>query len=83
MDSAELSKRIDKVMRNSDRVRILNLLLTGEHLSAIDISERLNVHDTRSHIRYLKYAGFPVDSNWVIRNGKRFKVYYIKTKSHR
>lgn len=83
MDSAELSRRIDKVMRNSDRVKILNLLLTGEQLSAIEISDRLNVHDTRSHIRYLKYAGFPVDSNWVTRNGRKFKMYFIKIRSHK
>lgn len=66
-----------KILDNPDRVRVLNLLRLGFHLSAIDISRILGVHDARSHLRYIRKL-FPVESRWKTSNGTRFKVYFIK-----
>ncbi|MEA4937201.1 MAG: helix-turn-helix domain-containing protein [Paludibacter sp.] len=67
------------ILNNPDRKRILDLLLTGNPYSAIEISRKLGVHDPRSHIRYLKSIGLNVQSCWIPKGKTKFKVYFIQS----
>ncbi|MBP7004796.1 MAG: hypothetical protein KBB03_05065 [Tidjanibacter sp.] len=59
--------------------RVLQLLNTGGHYSAADISIHLHVCDPRSIIRSLRKKGIGIADYWVpTEDGHRFKRYFIR-----
>lgn len=76
------SKDIDnfdktKIFPNPTRQKIYNLLLTGNPYSVSELSNLLHIPDPRSHLRYIKGAGVPIQSCWLQGRLNKYKVYFI------
>lgn len=69
------------VLNNKIRTRILKLFLSGGKYSVVELTRLLNIPDPRSHIRYLRIAGYPISDYWVNTKFSRYKVYFLKTVS--
>lgn len=60
------------------RRKVYDLLMTGQHLSATDISVKTGVCDPRGHIRDLRKMGVAIVDYWVTPSpGVKYKRYYI------
>lgn len=62
---------------NHSSKKILLALLTGEHLSIVELTKLTNVPSATSAIRYIRKAGIPVADYWVYTEFSRYKVYFI------
>ena len=58
------------------QVTVTALLLKGKY-SVNEIIQLTGVQDPRSHIRYIRRAGFTVSDMWVYEKGVRYKKYWI------
>lgn len=65
------------IFRNPIRTKIFNLFLTGNHYSVTDLSKLLNIPDPRSHIRYIRDAGYPISDYWLKAKYSKYKVYFM------
>ena len=71
--SQEFAASLPRVRR-----RVYDLLMTGKHLSATDISVKTGVCDPRGHIRDLRKMGVDIVDYWVNPSpGVKYKRYYI------
>lgn len=57
--------------------RILQVLKQGGKYGTIDFVTKAHVCDPHKSISALANKGEPIASEWVNRNGKRFKVWYL------
>lgn len=60
--------------------RVLDVLQSGERLTALDIAQRARVTDPRGHIAALKRKGVSILDEWIKSPtwGTRCKVFFIK-----
>lgn len=65
------------IFDNPIRQRILELLLSGEHLSNAQLSKLFDIPDPRSHLRFIRQSGVPVSEYWQSAESFRYKVYFI------
>ena len=65
------------IFDNPIRTKIFNLFLTGKHYSVTDLSKLLSIPDPRSHIRYIRDAGYPVSDYWIKTKFSKYKVYFL------
>lgn len=68
---------IAKTFPNPIRQKIYNLLLTGNPYSVSELSNLLHIPDPRSHLRYIKKTGVPLQSCWLQGRLNKYKVYFI------
>lgn len=63
------------------RRKIFNMLMTGRHLSATDLSIATGACDPRGHIRDLRDMGVDIRDYWETpTDDVRYKRYYIPSK---
>ena len=65
------------IFDNPIRLKILELLLSGERVSNAQLSKLFNIPDPRSHLRYIRQSGIMVLDCWHITEFSRYKVYFI------
>ena len=58
------------------QITVAALLLKGKY-TVNEIIHITGVQDPRSHIRYIRRAGYMVSDMWVKENGSRIKRYWI------
>lgn len=66
------------VFANPIRKKIFELLLSGGHYSVVELSRLLNIPDPRSHIRFIRDAGYPIKDYWKRSKFSQYKVYFMK-----
>lgn len=57
--------------------RILQVLKQGGKYGTIDFVTKAHVCDPHKSIQELIEKGVPIKSEWLKKNGKRFKVWYL------
>lgn len=67
----------------NNKQRILHLLKQGGKYGTIDFVTQAHVCDPHKSIAALTEKGEPIASEWVKQNGKRFKVWFLKTQSEK
>lgn len=67
-----------RMERTSQCVKILEALLAGEEITALDALRRWGCFRLAARIKDLRDKGIPVSSEWGVYNGKRVKVYYLR-----
>jgi len=58
--------------------RVLNLFLSGDEFSVLDISEKTGSLDPRGHIRSLRNRGIPILDRMERRKNRHYKIYFLK-----
>ncbi len=61
----------------STKDRILKYLLSGRKLTFLKAWERFNTLSIRERVRDLRREGYPIESEIVYKNKKRFAVYSL------
>lgn len=69
----------NKSISNPKYQRILNLFLTGGKYTVIQLTEILQIADTRSLIRRMRNDSIPISDYWQKSELSRFKVYFLHT----
>lgn len=74
------TSQVDNFLFYSNRTtrKIYDLFKTGEKLTVVELTQRLNIPDPRSHIRYIRNAGVNISDYWVNDKLSRHKVYFLK-----
>lgn len=57
--------------------KVLSLLMTGHHYTVVDFLRYGCGTEGRKHISDLKSEGYEISSGWVVRDGKKWKEYYM------
>ena len=68
---------------NPQRQRIYEMLLSGEKLTVVQLTNELRIPDPRSHIRYIRNKGVYVADYWQETEYSRYKVYFIHQEERR
>lgn len=66
------------VFCNPIRDKIFRLFSSGGKYSVAELSRLLNIPDPRSHIRYIRMAGYPIADYWEHSKFSKYKVYFMK-----
>lgn len=65
-------------MKKSQTKRILDYLLTGKGITAIQALKMFGCFRLSGRIWEIRQCGFNIESNFVKRNGKTFCEYFLK-----
>jgi len=63
---------------NSQTKQILEALQRGESLTPLDALHRFNSFRLGARIKDLRTQGYPIETEMVMNNGKRFASYKLK-----
>lgn len=70
-------KDTKKIFTNAIRKKILDLFLAGGKYSVTDLCDLLHIPDPRSHIRYIRNAGYPISDYLQKSAQSKYKVYFM------
>lgn len=68
-------------MNDSKKLKIQRLLATGTAITPQSAVRRFNCYSLSQRIGDLIEDGWPIQSDWIRRNGARYKKYWIDVES--
>lgn len=63
--------------KNDNLTLIRNLLLEGLRITSISVLKSIGTTEVRHYLSILRKEGLTIKDNWLEKDGKRFKEWYL------
>ena len=70
---------MEPLLTDNNKSKIKALLLSGAKITVLSVLRMVNTIEARHYIAALRKEGMNIQDEWVKKNGKQFKTWWLST----